>query len=57
MSILAHLRSKDPRAGFVTDFPELVERLVPIPFRNKRDCELSSMRARVEPALVRDALW
>jgi hypothetical protein len=32
MSILAHLRSKDPRAGFVTDFPELVERLVPILF-------------------------
>jgi hypothetical protein len=30
MAILSHLRSKDPRAGFVTDFPELVERLVPI---------------------------
>src|SRR6516162_909621 len=30
MSILAHLRSKDPSAGYVTDFPELVERLVPI---------------------------
>jgi Acyclic terpene utilisation family protein AtuA len=29
MSILAHLRSKDPSAGYVTDFPELVERLVP----------------------------
>src|ERR1700678_3435914 len=30
MAILSHLRSKDPRAGYVTDFPELVERLVPI---------------------------
>ena len=30
MAILAHLRSKDPRAGFVGDFPELLERLAPI---------------------------
>jgi hypothetical protein len=30
MAILSHLRAKDPRAGFVSDFPELVERLVPI---------------------------
>jgi hypothetical protein len=30
MAILSHLRSKDPSAGYVTDFPELVERLVPI---------------------------
>jgi hypothetical protein len=30
MAILSHLRSKDPQAGFVTDFPELVERLAPI---------------------------
>jgi hypothetical protein len=30
MAILSHLRSKDARAGFVTDFPDLVERLVPI---------------------------
>lgn len=29
MAILSHLRSKDPTAGYVTDFPELVERLVP----------------------------
>ena len=27
LAILAHLRSKDPRAGYVTDFPELLERL------------------------------
>src|SRR3954452_11593168 len=30
MSILAHLRSKDPDAGYVTDFPDLLGRLVPI---------------------------
>jgi Acyclic terpene utilisation family protein AtuA len=30
MAILSHLRSRDSQAGFVTDFPELVERLVPI---------------------------
>src|SRR3954447_22940580 len=27
LAILAHLRSKDPAAGFVTDFPDLLERL------------------------------
>lgn len=30
MAILSHLRAKDRSAGFVTDFPELVERLVPV---------------------------
>jgi hypothetical protein len=30
MAILSHLRTKDSAAGFVTDFPELVERLAPI---------------------------
>ena len=30
MAILSHLRAKDPKAGYVTDFPELVERLAPI---------------------------
>ena len=30
MAILAHLRSKDPRPGYVGDFPELLERLAPI---------------------------
>lgn len=29
MAILSHMRSKDPTAGYVTDFPELVERLRP----------------------------
>ena len=30
MSILAHLRSKDPRQGYVRDFPEALEKLGPI---------------------------
>ena len=29
LSILAHQRSKDPAAGFVTDFPDLLERIAP----------------------------
>jgi hypothetical protein len=35
MAILSHLRSKDARAGFVTDFPELVARLAPILVENE----------------------
>src|SRR3954463_7485255 len=30
LAILAHLRSKDPHAGYVTDFPELLDRLAPL---------------------------
>src|SRR3954447_20876688 len=30
MAILSHLRAKDPNAGYVTDFPDLLERLGPI---------------------------
>ncbi len=30
MAILSHLRSRDAAAGFVTDFPELLERLAPL---------------------------
>lgn len=30
LAILTHLRSKNPNAGYVTDFPELLERLAPI---------------------------
>ncbi len=29
LAILAHLRSQDPRAGFVADFPDLLARLAP----------------------------
>ena len=30
MAILSHLRTRDPAAGYVTDFPDLVGRLLPI---------------------------
>ena len=30
LAILSHLRSKDPTAGYVGDFPELVARLIPL---------------------------
>jgi hypothetical protein len=30
LAILAHLRSKSPEAGFVTDFPEVLARLAPL---------------------------
>jgi hypothetical protein len=30
LAILAHQRSKDPKAGYVSDFPDLLERLVPV---------------------------
>src|SRR5690348_908337 len=29
MAILSHLRARQPAAGYVTDFPDLLERLVP----------------------------
>src|SRR3954447_6389057 len=30
LAILSHMRSKDPSAGYITDFPDLVDRLVPV---------------------------
>jgi hypothetical protein len=30
LAILSHLRTKDPTAGYVSDFPELVARLIPL---------------------------
>ena len=36
MAILSHLRSRDQNAGYVTDFPELLERLAPILGDNER---------------------
>src|SRR5947208_7215171 len=30
LAILTHLRARDPSAGFVTDFPELLERVTPL---------------------------
>jgi hypothetical protein len=36
LAILSHLRSKNPDAGYVTDFPELLERLGPILSRDSK---------------------
>src|SRR4051812_27704098 len=30
LAILSHVRAKNPAAGYISDFPELVERLLPI---------------------------
>jgi hypothetical protein len=30
LAILSHVRAKDPEAGYIADFPELVERLTPV---------------------------
>lgn len=30
LAILSHLKSKDPAAGYITDFPDLLERLAPL---------------------------
>lgn len=30
LAILSHMRSRDPSAGYVTDFPDLLDRLVPL---------------------------
>ena len=30
LAILSHIRLKDPNAGYINDFPELLERLQPI---------------------------
>ena len=51
MAILSHLRSRDQNAGYVTDFPELLERLAPILLRAKRPVRCDQRR-RVEPAVV-----
>ncbi len=39
MAILSHLRPRIRPAGYVSDFPELVERLVPV-LREQRACGL-----------------
>ena len=55
MAILSHLRSKDRDAGYVTDFPELVERLAPILAEKQGLCD-RHQRRRAEPAVVRGPL-
>ena len=55
MAILSHLRSKDPSAGYVTDFPELVERLAPI-LREQPGLRIVTNAGGLESAVVRRAL-
>ena len=50
MAILSHLRSKDPTAGYVTDFPELVERLAPILRRASTDLRIVTNAGGLNPA-------
>ncbi len=54
MAILSHLRSKDPAAGYVTDFPDLVERLAR-PRRTTRAADRDECRGP-QSAGVRRAL-
>ena len=58
LAILGHLRSKDPAAGYVTDFPDLLERLVADPPRaggpEDRDQRRGPEPARVRPAVRGD---
>ncbi len=49
LAILSHLRSKDPNAGYVTDFPELVERLAADPDGTGRPAD-RHQRGRAESA-------
>jgi hypothetical protein len=48
LAILSHLRAKDPRAGYVTDFPELLERLVPI-LRDQPDLKIVTNAGGLNP--------
>jgi hypothetical protein len=48
MAILSHLRAKDPSAGYVTDFPELVQRLVPI-LRDKKHLAIVTNAGGLNP--------
>jgi hypothetical protein len=49
MAILGHLRSTDPAAGYVTDFPELLERLASI-LREQRGLRIVTNAGGLNPA-------
>ena len=49
LAILAHMRSKDPDAGYVTDFPELVERLAPL-LRDQRGLKIVTNAGGLNPS-------
>lgn len=56
MAILSHLHSRDPNAGFVTDFPELVAQAGSSPDREKRPAAGRHQCRRAESAVVCQAL-
>ena len=51
MAILSHLRSRDQNAGYVTDFPELLERLAPI-LREQSGCAIVTNAGGLNPRVV-----
>ncbi|MBV8266914.1 MAG: acyclic terpene utilization AtuA family protein, partial [Planctomycetaceae bacterium] len=48
LAILGHLRWKDPEAGYVTDFPYLIERLSPI-FREQEGLKVVTNAGGLNP--------
>ena len=56
MAILSHLRSRDKNAGYVTDFPELLERLAPILGEQRAAADRDQCR-RPQSAVVLIAVW
>jgi hypothetical protein len=48
LAILSHLKSKNPHAGYVTDFPDLVERLVPL-FRDQKGLKVVTNAGGLNP--------
>jgi hypothetical protein len=55
MSIMQKLRGRDPRAGFATDFIELMERILPT--MKKKGVRLLANAGGVNPQACRDALF
>ena len=51
MAILSHLRSRDTAAGYVTDFPELLERLAPI-LKERDGLRDGDQRRRAQSSVV-----
>src|SRR5436309_15698608 len=49
LAILSHLRARDPAAGYVTDFPELLERLAPI-LQEQRGLEVVTNAGGLNPS-------
>ena len=55
MAILSHLRAKDPDAGYVTDFPDLLDRLGPI-LREQDALRIVTNAGGLNPPALRRAM-